>query len=280
MHCRLSVIVASYNYERFIGKVLDCLIGQTRKDFEVIIVDDGSKDSSVKIIKEYVLNYRNLKLLQHQDGVNKGLSSTVQLGIKHSRGEYIAFCESDDFWEKDHVEHLYKFIDENPDAGMIYNRIKCINNSSYSNYDSYVEQCNNLLLEHSGTNFFEKNFLENWMPTFSAACVKKELLSSCDFNSPIRPYLDFWLWRQICLKSKVYFVNNSITLWNKHDASYDMTHNVSDISQFIYNSNNLIIGRLLSHNEKLKYFDKIDSIETVQNQIAYQKEILKKYIEE
>ena len=100
----ISVIVASYNYAKYIKETLDSLIRQTNKSFEVIVVDDGSKDQSLPIIEEYANRFKNIKLYTHPGNQNRGLAETVILGIEKSNGEYIAFCESDDYWTNNHVE--------------------------------------------------------------------------------------------------------------------------------------------------------------------------------
>lgn len=93
-----SVIVASYNYQDYIRETLDSLVNQTYKNFEVIVVDDGSSDDSVQIIREYEKKYPFVHLYQHANGKNKGLPETLLLGLNKSKGEFIAFCESDDKW--------------------------------------------------------------------------------------------------------------------------------------------------------------------------------------
>ena len=90
----ISVIVASYNYAKYIKETLDSLIRQTNKSFEVIVVDDGSRDQSLPIIEEYANRFKNIKLYTHPGNQNRGLAETVKLGIEKSNGEYIAFCES------------------------------------------------------------------------------------------------------------------------------------------------------------------------------------------
>ena len=279
MECILSVIVTSYNYERFIEKNLSNLVSQSKKNFEIIIVDDGSKDNSVNIIKEFIYNYKNIKLFQHQDKVNKGLIPTVQLALKNASGKYVAFCESDDFWAPTHVENLLNFIEKHPNAELLFNEIVCINNSSYKNYDSYVLKRNDFLKKNNNKNIFEYIFFENLMPTFSSSCVKKDILESCNFNSPIFPYLDFWLWRQLCFTKNIWFVKNCITFWNKHNNSYDMTHNVSNIDDFLYKSNDLIIKKYASNEYKNIYNNEINKLENISKKIELQHNILK-YIHE
>lgn len=79
----ISVIVASYNYAKYIKETLDSLIRQTNKSFEVIVVDDGSRDQSLPIIEEYANRFKNIKLYTHPGNQNRGLAETVKLGIEN-----------------------------------------------------------------------------------------------------------------------------------------------------------------------------------------------------
>ena len=108
----ISVIVASYNYEAYIRETLDSLVSQDYNAFEVIVVDDGSKDNSCEIIKEYANKYPNFYFYQHDGGVNKGLAETVKLALSKAKGDYVAFCESDDYWTSNHLSVLSSAINQ------------------------------------------------------------------------------------------------------------------------------------------------------------------------
>src|SRR5574344_974638 len=100
----ISIIIASYNYEMYLKDTIQSVLNQTYQDWELIIVDDGSTDNSVEIIKEFCAKDERIKLLTHQDNVNKGLTKTLELGIQQAKGEWIAFLESDDMWTSDCLE--------------------------------------------------------------------------------------------------------------------------------------------------------------------------------
>ena len=107
---KVSVIVPVYNVEKYITKCLESLVGQTLKDIEIIIVNDGSTDNSEKIIKEFQSMYGNIK---YYDKENGGLSDARNYGMKHATGEYIAFLDSDDFANITLYEKMYNKAKEN-----------------------------------------------------------------------------------------------------------------------------------------------------------------------
>ena len=136
---KVSLIIPVYNVENYIEKCLDSAINQTLKDMEIIIVNDGSKDSSKEKIEKYLKKYPSIKYLEKENG---GLSDARNYGMQYATGEYVAFLDSDDYVEKTMYEEMYNvaqkdnadmvecdFIWEYPDkrkedVGIIYNSKK------------------------------------------------------------------------------------------------------------------------------------------------------------
>ena len=93
---KLSVIVPIYNAEKFLNQCIGSLVNQTYKDFEIVLVNDGSKDNSLAICESYAKNDKRIKIISQE---NKGISGAVITGIENSTGEYISFVDADDFCE-------------------------------------------------------------------------------------------------------------------------------------------------------------------------------------
>ena len=96
MNYLVSVIVPNFNGEKFIRQTLDSVIAQVGVEFEVIVVDDGSKDSSVSIVEEYVRRDKRITLLRSEG--NQGAARSRNLAIERSKGRFLAFVDSDDLW--------------------------------------------------------------------------------------------------------------------------------------------------------------------------------------
>ena len=101
---KVSVIVPVYNTEKYLDKCLNSLVNQTLKDIEIIVVNDGTKDNSEKIIKQYLKKYTNIIYCKKENG---GLSSARNYGLEKAKGEYIGFVDSDDYVEYDMYEKMY-----------------------------------------------------------------------------------------------------------------------------------------------------------------------------
>ena len=114
---KISIIVPVYNVEKYLRKCVDSILNQTFKDFELILVDDGSIDTSGKICDEYNLKDNRIKVIHKENG---GLSSARNAGLDIAQGEYIGFVDSDDWIELDMYEELYKICKENDtDVGIV-----------------------------------------------------------------------------------------------------------------------------------------------------------------
>ena len=109
---KVSVIVPIYNVEKQLAKCLDSLLNQTLKDIQIILVNDGSEDSSAEIAKKYVVKDPDRVL--YFEKANGGLSDARNYGLKYATGEYISFVDSDDFIEPEMYESLMQYAQSFP----------------------------------------------------------------------------------------------------------------------------------------------------------------------
>lgn len=130
----ISVIVPVYNVEKYLSKCVDSLVNQTYKNYEIILVDDGSPDDCGKICDKYAENYRNIKVIHQQ---NQGLSVARNNGVKYSIGEYISFVDSDDYVAKDYLECLVNALCEFDADVSVGGRVS-VNENEVIKEDKYV----------------------------------------------------------------------------------------------------------------------------------------------
>ncbi|PSN20735.1 glycosyl transferase family A [filamentous cyanobacterium CCP5] len=112
---KVSVIIPAYNAMEFLPRTLDSVLGQTFRDFEVIVVNDGSKDG-IESWAKTIIDTRVRFISQS----NQGQSAARNTGINDSVGKYIAFLDSDDLWDPRKLEKQVKVMDKNPDIGLVY----------------------------------------------------------------------------------------------------------------------------------------------------------------
>lgn len=119
---KVSIIVPVWNVENYIKECLDSLVNQTFEDIEILVINDGSEDSSQKIIDEYTKKYKKVKSHIKENG---GLSDARNYGMKYANGEYIIFIDGDDWIKKDAIEILYHEIKKSESDIVIYNFEEC-----------------------------------------------------------------------------------------------------------------------------------------------------------
>ena len=116
----VSVITIFLDAERFIREAIESVLAQDFTDFELILVDDGSTDGSSVLAREYSGKFSDrIFYLEHEQHANKGMSASRNLGIRHSRGEYISFCDADDAWMPDKLSWQLGIFREHPELGMV-----------------------------------------------------------------------------------------------------------------------------------------------------------------
>ena len=107
---KVSIIIPVYNSEKYISKCLDSVLSQTYENIEVLVINDGSKDDSINILKEYEKKDKRIILIDKQ---NEGVSTTRNLGIKKATGDFIMFIDNDDYIDRDYIfNYMNNYKDE------------------------------------------------------------------------------------------------------------------------------------------------------------------------
>lgn len=143
---KVSIIVSVFNTVKYLSRCLESIINQSFRDFEVILVDDGSTDNSGKVCDEYAKNYSYFKVIHKK---NEGLGMARNTGLAVASGDYVTFVDSDDYIETNHIENMYLCLRKN-DADTCF--------SGYKKIYSHRED----IFEHIYKNrMFDKNEISN-----------------------------------------------------------------------------------------------------------------------
>ena len=170
---KISVIIPVYNVEKYLNRCLDSIVNQTLKDIEIICVNDGSTDNSLQILNEYASKDSRIKII---DKKNEGLGYTRKVGLDNATGEYILFCDSDDYYaELTAFEKLYNFaIKKNVDIigfdfyhisfnSTLKNRFYFIPNPPNKNIFTYKDIENiNSINTSSCLRLYSKSFFDSY----------------------------------------------------------------------------------------------------------------------
>ena len=207
-----SVIIPLYNKEDYIQNTLKSVLNQTFKDIEIIIVNDGSTDNSLKAISTF--KDERIILLEQKNG---GASMARNNGIAKSNGNYIALLDADDIWLENHLIELKKLINQFPTVGLYctnYEVKRHKNTIIPASFNfTYLKNC--IIIE----NFFEANTIDCIPTSSSSAFLKKNFNELGGYNISIPSGQDTDLWIRFGLNFSIAFNPKITMLYNNYDNS-------------------------------------------------------------
>lgn len=216
----ISVLLPVYNAEGFIAKSIESILDQSYKNFELIIINDGSTDKSLKICEEFKQKDDRIILLSKQ---NEGLTKALNFGIQHSSGYYIARQDADDISLRNRFQTQIKFIKNN-------NLIMCGTNCEIIKKN---KKKINWSIEFSHEKIIKKLEYSNCF-VHSSIIFKKEFAKQVNFyDESLRFAQDYDLWWKLSLIGKVGNIKEKLIIYNQHESSISSTQQNDQISCFI-----------------------------------------------
>ena len=192
-----SVIIPVYNKEQFLVHTINSVLNQSFTDFELLLIDDGSTDSSPALLNQFT--DERIKLISQ---TNQGVSAARNLGIKAAKAPYIAFLDADDLWESDHLETMHNYCIQFPDESL-FNTAKSIDTGHQLIPARYaISKTANFEL----VNFFEASGIEPVLWTSSVVIKKTALEQVGIFDAGIKSGQDLDLWIRLGLQFPVVFI--------------------------------------------------------------------------
>jgi len=128
----ISVIIPSYNYGHFIGQAIEGIIAQTYRDWEILVIDDDSRDNTEEVVRKYSELYPQIHYFWQ---ANAGPSAARNRGIDNMKGEYVQFLDPDDLFEKRKFEEQIRIFEENQQADIVYSSMRYFTKDPYDEAD-------------------------------------------------------------------------------------------------------------------------------------------------
>ena len=119
---RISILMTAFNTAKYLEEAIESILQQeTSRTWELLFVDDGSTDDTLRIARGYARKCpERIHVFTHPDGINQGISASRNLALQHARGELLAFLDSDDVWLPHHLETQAALLDDMPAVAMVY----------------------------------------------------------------------------------------------------------------------------------------------------------------
>ena len=207
---RVSICIPSYNHARFLQTALESALSQTYQDFEIVVVDDGSTDDSLRIATDYAARHPSIvQVFSHPDRGHQGISATVNLAFKKSRGEYWCGLPSDDVFYPYKLEEQVAFLETHRDIGFVYG------------YAATIDEAGHLLPEIMGADISASpdpvaRLISGNAIWGMTVLARRDCVEKVGLHDETLVYSDWDLWIRILAHYKVGFMNRPLAMWRIH----------------------------------------------------------------
>lgn len=211
----VSIIIASYNCAAYIAETLQSVVAQTLKDIEIIVVDDGSSDTTRDIVSAFGAPVRLVAQ------TNSGVCAARNRGIREAKGQYICLMDHDDYWFPDKLERQVRAMQAHPEVGVVYSAFtlwsrdeKTHQFPAPASLDTDIDP-NAIDADYSGW-IYHQFLIDCWMLT-STAMFRPEVFARCGVFDVSLPYSEDWdLWLRIAQHYPFIKLSRATTLYRQH----------------------------------------------------------------
>ena len=275
---KVSVIVPIYNVEPYLKRCLDCLVNQTLKDVEFILIDDCSTDNSLAIAREYAQNDKRINLIELKQ--NQGAAVARNKGLEVAKGEYLGFVDPDDAIDLNYYEELYKKANET-DADIV----KCVRETIQTNGIHKISNLNETIKSKSNICFYYE---------WQTAIYKSSMIFENNINFPpkVIKAQDVVFLNRAVIKTKILKLIDNVKYYyylrddslNAKKISFDKIKSALLAYEYIINDCNKALNIEITEQDYLtKYYFILICIlnhTITQNDSIYAKKLcIKKFIE-
>ena len=220
---KVSVIIPVFNGAKYLAEALQSVFAQTWQDYEVIVVDDGSTDDSMEICKQFP----DVRIIHHQE--NRGQSAARNTGVRHAKGEYIAFLDQDDRWYPEKLARQVPILEKGPTYGMVYSNADQIDENGRivirNVLDILSVQPKKSIMDCLGSDMFI-------LP--GTVLIRKSVFEQVGgFDERLSGYEDDDLFSRVFQTTRIYYIRDSLLQWRIYPASYSYSERM-DRSRKIY----------------------------------------------
>ena len=202
---KVSIIIPVYNGEKYVSEAIDSVLNQTYKDFEIIVIDDGSKDNTLNILRMYG------DKIKWKSQENRGQASAINEGINVAKGKYIAYLDSDDVCVPERFDTQVKYLDEHPNVSLVYSDRYNINENG-ENQGIFNSQ------PHDNFILLQQNYISRSVVMHKKECLYKVGL----FDESITGSDDWDMWIRISEKFEMSYIDKPLIKYRVHKENISL----------------------------------------------------------
>ena len=203
----VSIITPVYNGSQYLSAAIESALAQTYKNFELLIVNDGSTDNSAAIIKTFIKDSRVFYIEQK----NAGVAAARNTALKQARGKYIGFLDQDDLWFKNKLELQIAALEKDGSLALVHSRQDFI--------DSHGNKIKYDWITGGEGYCFRENFIKNRIAVLTVL-IRKNIIDEIGFfNEQLSGADDYEMWLRVTLKYPIKYIDQSLAFYRFHDSN-------------------------------------------------------------
>jgi glycosyltransferase involved in cell wall biosynthesis len=207
----ISIIMPVLNGERYIAEAIESICGQTCRDYELLVIDDGSTDRTREIVLGFAARL-NLKYVPHEK--NQGITPSINDGLRRASGRFIAFLDHDDLWLPDFLETQLTYLIAHPEVGMVHSDFRTIDADGNTLEHSVARDRNRT--RPSG-HVFRHLFMQSMIVGISVL-IRKECFDRLGLWDERLRWADYHMWLRIARQYRVDYVPKVLTAYRQHSS--------------------------------------------------------------
>lgn len=243
---KISIVTITFNRAHLIGDTIQSVLNQTYKDFEYIIIDDGSTDDTEAVIK----GFDDDRIHYHKYEKNGWRSYLRNEGFRKANGELISVLDSDDIWTADKLEIIISIFNENPTIGFVVHNLSIVNkngteNKSFLNYESDFK------------GFVFDDLLNNKIVPYPIFTIKRTVFQEMGFLNEDLVDGQHDLYLRITSNHEIYYCAKKLTFMRKHEQNISSKKDVTHYKDYLTSLDNLKNQDLISEKKYIALSKKI-----------------------
>jgi glycosyltransferase involved in cell wall biosynthesis len=207
---RVDIVLPIYNGVRYLARAIESALAQTYPHYEIIAVNDGSRDGSSEIVRRYLGSGR----IRYVEQANQGVANARNTGIAHSSGKFIALLDQDDVWLSDKLEKQVAYMEAYPEVALLHARVACING------EGREIDCKGWMYVDGACGYCAERLLAGNRIAPLTVLIRRSCLDEVGtFRQAFAPADDWHLWLRIAVRYPLGFLDEVVGHYRVHDSN-------------------------------------------------------------